>query len=115
LYAAIGIVPSWWVCGRGVDVFERNGEVYNEKVEVIDAPVCELLSAYRLYFVAIVEGVPELADDKEIFALDEALFDRSGNTFSCFFLVAIICGGKKLAWYMYFGPGSLPQAPSNNR
>ena len=50
-----------------------------------------MLLADRLDFVAVVEGVPELADQEEIFAFDEAVFDCSGYSFTCFLLVAVIC------------------------
>jgi len=82
----------------GVDVFERNGEVHDEKIKVVNAPVCELLSADWLYFVALVEGVPKLADEEEILALDQALLDRSGDTFSCFLLIAVVCRDNKISY-----------------
>jgi len=44
--------------------------VYDIEVKVIEAPVCELLLADRLDFVAFVEGIPELADEEEFFTLD---------------------------------------------
>jgi hypothetical protein len=37
-----------------------------------------------------VEGVPELGDEEEVFAFDKAIFDGSGNTFTSFFLVAVV-------------------------
>jgi hypothetical protein len=38
-----------------------------------------------------VEGLPELGDDKEIFALYEALLDRAGNALAGFDFIAVIC------------------------
>jgi len=38
--------------------------VDKEEVEVLDAPVCQLLLGNLLDLVAVVEGVPELADDE---------------------------------------------------
>jgi hypothetical protein len=49
-----------------------------------------LLAADRLDLVAIVERVPELGDEEELFAFDEAVFDGSGDTFAGFFLVAVV-------------------------
>jgi hypothetical protein len=62
------------------------------EVEVVKAPVCELLPADGLHFVSFVEGVPELGDDEQIFSLYETILDCSSNAFASFFLVAVICG-----------------------
>jgi hypothetical protein len=37
-----------------------------------------------------VERVPELGDEEEVFAFDEAFFDGSGDAFASFFLVAVV-------------------------
>ena len=50
------------------------------EVEVVDAPVCQLLLAHRLDFVAVVEAVPQFRDEKELFPFDDALFDCFGYT-----------------------------------
>jgi hypothetical protein len=68
----------------------------DEEVEIVDAPVCELLLADGLDFVAVMEGIPEFANQEEIFALDETVFDCSGNSFTCFLLVAVICNNLAL-------------------
>ena len=60
------------------------------EVEIVDAPVCELLAADGLDSVAVVEGVPELGDEEKIFALDEAFFDGAGHAFAGFLFVAVI-------------------------
>jgi hypothetical protein len=52
------VVPAGRVADRGVDVLERDGEVDEVEVEVVNAPVGELLLDDRLYPVAVVEGVP---------------------------------------------------------
>ena len=49
-----------------------------------------MLAADGLDFVAFVEGVPELGDEEEVFALDEAIFNGSGNAFAGFLLVAVV-------------------------
>lgn len=48
------------------------------EVEVVNAPVRELLLADWLDLVAVVEAVPQFRDEKELFPLDDALFDCSG-------------------------------------
>jgi len=78
------------VAVRGVDVFERDGEVHDVKVEVVDAPVLQLLLADRADAVMVVEGVPELGDKKKIGAFDESVFDGPGNTLTGFDLVAVV-------------------------
>ncbi len=50
------------------------------KVEVVDAPVCQLLLADWLDFVAVVEAVPQFRDEKELFPFDDAFFDCFGYT-----------------------------------
>jgi hypothetical protein len=66
--------------------------VHDVEVKVVNAPVCELLAADGLDFVAFVEGVPELGDEEEVFALHEALFDGAGDAFAGFFFVAVVLG-----------------------
>ena len=56
---AISVVPARRVRDRGIDVFQRDGEVHDVQVEVVDAPVRELLLANRLDSFLVVERVPE--------------------------------------------------------
>lgn len=37
--------PSWWVSDGGVDVFQGDGEVDDVEIEVVNAPIGELLAA----------------------------------------------------------------------
>ena len=90
LDGAVCVVPAGGVCYFGGNVFECYGEVHDVQVEVVDAPVGQLLAADGLHLVAVVEGVPELGDEEEVFALDEAIFNGSGDTFASFFLVAVV-------------------------
>lgn len=83
--------PSGRVSDGGVDVLQGNWEVHNEEIEVLQAPVCELLAGNGLNLVTIVEGVPELADDEEVLTLHQAILDSAGNALTSFFLVAVIC------------------------
>ena len=78
------------VAGRRVDVFEGDGEVHDVEIEVVDAPVCELLFADGFHAVVVVEGVPEFRDKKEVGAFDEAFFDGAGDTLAAFLFVAVI-------------------------
>ena len=78
------------VAVRGVDVFEGDGEMDNVQVEVVDAPVVELLLADRLDAVAVVEGVPQLGDEEEVFALDEAVLDGAGDALARLHFVAVV-------------------------
>ena len=85
------VEPTRGVPLLGVDVFECNGEVDDVQVEVVDAPVAELLAADGLDLLAVVEGLPELADDEEIFALYEAVFDGTGYALAALDFVAVVC------------------------
>lgn len=58
------IVPTRRVADRRVDVFKSDGEVDQVEVEIVDAPVGQLLLDDGLHALAIVEGVPELGDDE---------------------------------------------------
>lgn len=80
------------VADAGVDVFEGDGEVDDVEVEVVDAPVLELLFADWLHAVFVVEAVPELADDEELFALDEAFIEGLLDALSAFGFVAVVAG-----------------------
>ena len=44
----------------GVDVLERNREVDEEKIEIVDPPEFELVASQLGYVLRCVEGVPEL-------------------------------------------------------
>lgn len=84
-------VPAGRVADRGVDVLEGDGEVDQVEIEVLETPVGKLLADNGLDAVAVVEGVPELGDDEELLALDDALLDGAGYTLAALNLVAVVC------------------------
>lgn len=84
------VVPAGRVSDGGVDVLEGDGEVDEVEVEVVDAPVGELLLDDGLYALAIVEGVPELGNDEELLTLDKTLLDGAGNTLATLDFVTVI-------------------------
>jgi hypothetical protein len=47
----------------GVDVLERNGEVDEEEIEIVNSPEFELVASHLGYVLRRVEGVPELDID----------------------------------------------------
>jgi len=51
-----------------------------------------LLAADGLDLLTLVESLPELADDKEIFALYEAFLDSASYTLTALNFVAVVCG-----------------------
>lgn len=67
------------------------------QVEVVDAPVLELLLADRLDSIAVVKRIPELGDKEEVFALDEALLDGAGDTLARLYFVAVILKQRQSA------------------
>lgn len=83
--------PARWVAHLGVDVLEGDGEVDDVQVEVVDAPVGQLLAADGLDLLALVERLPQLADDEEVFALYEAVLDGTGYTLAALDFVAVVC------------------------
>jgi hypothetical protein len=86
--------PTGRVACLGVDVLEGDGEVDEVEVEVVNAPVLELLLADGLDLLAVVEGLPKLGDDEEFFALYEAVFDGAGYTLAALDFVAVIWVNK---------------------
>lgn len=81
---------AWRVAVRGVDVFERDGEVDDVEVEIVDTPVLELLLADRRDAVVVVEGVPELGDEEQVGAFDESILDGPGYSLAGFDFVAVV-------------------------
>ena len=65
--------------------------MYNVEVEVIDAPILELLFADGLHTIVVVEGVPELRDEEEVGTLDKAVFNGAGDALATLVLVTVIC------------------------
>lgn len=61
---AVCVHPAWRVAHTRVDVFQGNREVHDEQVEVVHAPVGQLLAADGLDLRTVVEGVPQLGDDE---------------------------------------------------
>lgn len=90
------VVPAGRVADAGVDVLEGDGEVDEEEVEVVDLPVGELLAADGLDVLLVVEGLPELGDDEELFALYEAVLDGAGDALAALLLVSVVCTKKNM-------------------
>ncbi len=82
--------PARWISHLRINILERDREVDDVELEIIDSPICELLAANGLNFVAFVEGVPELGDEEKFFAGDKTVFDGAGNAFPGFFFVTVI-------------------------
>ena len=88
VFAVVG--EAGRVAIRGVDVLEGDGKVHDVEVEVIDAPVLELLFADWRDAVVVVEGVPQLGDEEKVGALDEPVFDCPCYSLARFDFVAIV-------------------------
>jgi len=88
IFAVVG--EAGRVAIRGVDVFEGDGEVHDVEVEVVDGPVLELFLADGCDARVVVEGVPELGDEEEVGAFDEAVFDGAGDALAGFDFVAVV-------------------------
>lgn len=57
--------PFGRVALRGVDVLERNREVNEEEVEIVDPPEFQLVASNLGYVLRRVEGVPELTQTND--------------------------------------------------
>lgn len=56
--------PSGWVADGGINVFECNWEVDDEEIKIINVPISKLLLGNLLDLIAVMEAVPELADQE---------------------------------------------------
>ena len=65
--------------------------MHDVEVEVVNAPVGELLLADGLDAGFVMEGVPEFGDDEEVGAFAEAVFDSAGDALAAFGFVAVVC------------------------
>lgn len=111
-------VPAGRVANGRVNPFECDGEVNQIKVKVFETKVLELLAGNGLDFVAVVEGVPELGDDEQFFALDEAVFESAGDTLADFFFISVVYSSMIVSVIIsIYAPGfsCTPQAPSKRR
>lgn len=113
---ALAVVePAGRVADAGVDVLEADGEVDEEEVEVVDLPVGELAAADGLDLVLCVEGLPELGDDEEVLALDDALLDGAGDAVAALRFVAVVFTGESVQPFQFGLYPHVPQAPSKRR
>lgn len=64
--------------------------MHDIQIKVVNPPVFQLLLANGFDPFLVVERVPQLGYEEEIFTLDETLFQGSGNALTGFFLVSII-------------------------
>jgi hypothetical protein len=78
--------------------------MHDEEIKVVNPPVRKLLLANWLDFVAIMERIPELADNEEIFTLDKAILDCPCYSLASFLLVAVICESLRSALDLYCWP-----------
>jgi hypothetical protein len=90
LGTSIVVVPARGVADLRVDVLQGNGEVNNPEIEVVNPPVSELLPGDRLNLIVVVERLPQLGDDEEVFTLYNALLDSTCNTLTGLLLVAVV-------------------------
>lgn len=64
--------------------------MHNVEVEVVDAPVLKLFFADGPNALLVMERVPQLGDEEEVGAFDDAFFDGSSHSLPAFGLVAVI-------------------------
>lgn len=82
--------PARRVAFSRVNVLQGHGEVNEEEIKVVDLQVRELLLRDGLNLVALVECVPQLGYNEQVFTLDETVLNRASNTLANFLLVAIV-------------------------
>jgi hypothetical protein len=75
--------------------------VHNVQVEVVNTPVGKLLAGNGLDAVAVVEAVPQLGDDEEVLALDNALLNGAGDSLASLDFVAVVCESYKLVLFRF--------------
>jgi hypothetical protein len=73
--------------------------VHDVQVEVVDTQIGQLLASDGLDLLAVVEAVPQLGDEEEVLALDDALLDGTSDTLADLDLIAVVWKGIGLAGY----------------
>jgi hypothetical protein len=91
LDVAGGVGPAGRVALGRVDVFQRDGEVDEEQVEVVESQIGQLLARRELDLVAVVERVPQLGDHEQLLTRDEPVFDGARKALADFLFVAVVC------------------------
>ena len=61
------------------------------EVEVVDAPVLQLLLGDWLDTLLVVERIPKLGNDEELLTLDETILNGAGDTLTSLDLVSVVC------------------------
>ena len=74
----------------GIDILQRDWEMNDVEVKIVNTPVLELLLAYWLDAVMVVKRIPKLGDKEEIGAFDYAFFDGTRNTLARLLFIAVI-------------------------
>jgi hypothetical protein len=64
--------------------------MHNVEVEIVDSVVLELLLANRFDTLLVVEGVPQLGNDEQLFSLDKAVLDGASEALAGFLFVAVV-------------------------
>lgn len=96
---ALGVLPAGRVAHAGGDILQRDGEVHDVQVEVVDTQIGQLLAGDGLNLLAVVEAVPQLGDEEEVLALDDTLLDGTSDTLADLDLIAVVWKGIGLAGY----------------
>ena len=112
------VCEAWRVAFRRVDVLQGDREMHDVEIEVIDPPVLKLLPANRFNTFSVMERIPQLRNEEELFPFDYAFLDGSRNALAAFYLVPIVLQpGDRLAMADLRGHVHRysPHAPSNKR
>lgn len=72
------------------------------QIEVLNTPPFERLLGDWDNMLAIMEGIPELGNDKKILALDKAIIDGTFHTLAGFLLVSIVWWPRKSIFVRIF-------------
>jgi hypothetical protein len=83
------VSPLWWVVMLEWNVLERNWEMNQVEIDIVETEVIKCSLACWFNELLSVLGIPEVAGDKEILSLDDALINGSLDALTAFFLVTI--------------------------
>lgn len=106
---------AWRIAIFRVDILQRDRKVHNVQIEVIDAPILELLLADGLDSVMVMVSVPELRYEEEVFALYKAILNGAGNALAGFLLIAVVYTPSDSHSQTNEMGQNIPQAPSKRR
>ena len=88
--------PLWWIASLKRDEFERDGEMNEVKVEIIELQIRQRAIKGKRDMLRRVIGIPELRGYPKVFAGDEPIYDCPLDAVANLRLIAVVTSGVKM-------------------